>query len=37
MGSAKKGQELYDLSNDPGETHNLFETQSERAKNFSRN
>ena len=33
MGSAKKrSQELYDLSNDPGETHNLFETQSERAK-----
>ena len=35
MGSAKKRtQELYDLSNDPGETHNLFETQSERAKNL---
>ena len=32
MGSAKKRkQELYDLSNDPGETHNLLETQSERA------
>ena len=33
MGSTKKRkQELYDLSNDPGETHNLFETQSERAE-----
>ena len=33
MGATKKrNQELYDLSNDPGETHNLFETQSERAK-----
>ena len=33
MGSKKKRlQELYDLSNDPSETHNLFETQSERAK-----
>jgi len=33
MGSKKKRlQELYDLSNDPGETQNLFETQSERAK-----
>ena len=32
MGSTKKRkQELYDLSNDPGETHNLLETQSERA------
>jgi hypothetical protein len=32
MGSTKKRkQELYDLSNDPGETHNLFDTQRERA------
>ena len=30
MGSTKKRkQELYDLSNDPGETHNLFDTQRE--------
>ena len=28
----KSKWELYDLSNDPGETHNLFETQSELAK-----
>ena len=27
----KRKQELYDLSNDPGETRNLFETQRERA------
>ena len=32
MGSTKKRkQELYDLSNDPGEKHNLFDTQRERA------
>lgn len=33
MGSTKKRkQELYNLSNDPGEKHNLFDTQRERAK-----
>ena len=32
MGSIKKRkQELYDLSNDPGEKHNLFDTHRERA------
>ena len=33
MGSTKKrNQELYDLSNDPGETTNLIEKQTERAQ-----